>query len=257
MQVTELAPLGALVHGVRVDALEAPAVSTLRGLLAEHGVLVFRNQNADDAAFVRFLRSFGELMFTVGETPVDGFADLNVVSNVDRQTPPRSTFHVDTSYVRIPPAYTALRAVEVPDRGGHTLFSNQYRAYDSLPAALRQRVDGRTVEHIVTGVELGPDDEKSAHHPAFREHPVTGRMALFLTAPARCAAISGMSSTETSEVVTALFEHSTADDNVMRHAWAPGDVVMWDNRCVMHKADHTGVVGRRVMHRGMVADRFP
>lgn len=254
MQVTELSPAGAIVHGVRVDAQDATAVAVLRRLLAEHGVLMFREQGADDAAFVRFLRSFGELMFTAGETPVDGFPDLNVVSNVGRSAPPTSTFHVDTSYVRKPPAYTALRAVEVPERGGQTLFSNQYRAYDRLPEALRRRVAGRAIDHVVTGVELGPDEEKSARHPVFREHPITGRTALYLTAPARCAAISGISPTEAEELVRALFDHSTADDNVTRHAWAPGDIVMWDNRCVMHKADHTGVVGHRVMHRGMVAD---
>ena len=87
----------------------------------------------------------------------------------------------------------------------------------------------------------------------FRTHPVSGRVALFLTSPARCASVSGMSAAEAEDVVRLLFELSTADDNVLRHAWAPGDVVMWDNRCVMHKADHSGVVGRRVMHRGMVA----
>ena len=254
MQVTPLAPVGAVVDGIRLDATES--TTKLQYLLAEHGVLVFRNQDVDDAVFVRFLRSFGELMFTVGETPVGGFPDLNTVSNVGRTTPPRSTFHVDTSYVRTPPAYTALRAVEVPERGGQTLFSNQYRAYDTLPDDLRTLLEGRTVEHVVTGVEFGEDDERSAEHAVFRVHPVSGRTALYLTAPARCAAISGMSPEETRDVITALFEHSTAERNVMRHGWALGDVVMWDNRCVMHKADHSGVVGRRVMHRGMVADEI-
>ena len=254
MQVTRLAPVGAVVHGLRVDALGADAVTALRRLLAEHGALMFRQQGGDDTAFMRFLRSFGELMFTSGETPVDGFPDLNVVSNVGRSSPPRSTFHVDTSYVRRPPAYTALRAVEVPRRGGQTLFSNQYRAYDRLPEALRRRLAGRTIDHVVTGVQPGRGEETSARHPVFREHPITGRTALYLTAPARCAAVSGMSPTEAEELVLALFQHSTVDDNVTRHAWAQGDIVMWDNRCVMHKADHLSVVGRRVMHRGMVAD---
>ena len=71
-----------------------------------------------------------------------GFPDLNVVSNVGRTTPPRSVFHVDTSYVRTPPAYTALRAVQIPQRGGETLFTNQYRAFDTLPADVRERLDG-------------------------------------------------------------------------------------------------------------------
>jgi taurine dioxygenase len=74
-----------------------------------------------------------------------------------------------------------------------------------------------------------------------------------VTAPARCVAVSGMSAAESAEVVRELFDHSTREDNTVRHAWSPGDVVMWDNACVLHKADHSGVVGDRVMHRGMVA----
>ncbi|BBY28662.1 TauD/TfdA dioxygenase family protein [Mycolicibacterium sediminis] len=254
MNVTALTPVGALVDDVRVDELDGPTVHLLQQALGEHGVVIMREQYADDTRFLRFLRSFGELMFTTGETPVPGFDDLNVISNVGRTTPPRSTFHVDTSYVRIPPAYTALRAVEVPESGGQTLFSNQYRAYDTLPEDMRLDLADRTVEHVVTGLDLGDDDETSAVHPLFRVHPVTGRTALFLTTPKRCASVSGMSSEQAEELVRWLFEHSTREDNVTRHAWAPGDVVMWDNRCVMHQADHSGVVGDRVMHRGMVAD---
>ena len=254
MNVTALTPVGALVDDVRVDELDGGTVQHMQQVLGEHGVVILRDQHADDTRFLRFLRSFGELMFTTGETPVPGFDDLNVISNVGRTTPPKSTFHVDTSYVRIPPAYTALRAVEVPASGGQTLFSNQYRAYDTLPEDMRLDLADRTVEHIVTGLELGDDDETSAVHPLFRTHPVTGRTALFLTTPKRCASVSGMSSEQAEELVRWLFEHSTREDNVTRHAWAPGDVVMWDNRCVMHQADHSGVVGDRVMHRGMVAD---
>lgn len=254
MNVTAVTPVGALVDDVRVDELDGGTVQHMQQVLGEHGVVILRDQHADDTRFLRFLRSFGELMFTTGETPVAGFDDLNVISNVGRTTPPKSTFHVDTSYVRIPPAYTALRAVEVPASGGHTLFSNQYRAYDTLPEDMRLDLADRTVEHIVTGLDLGDDDETSAVHPLFRTHPVTGRTALFLTTPKRCASVSGMSSEQAEELVRWLFEHSTREDNVTRHAWAPGDVVMWDNRCVMHQADHSGVVGDRVMHRGMVAD---
>ena len=254
MNVTPLTPVGALVDDVRVDELDGGTVLQMQQVLGEHGVVIMRDQHADDTRFLHYLRSFGELMFTTGETPVPGFDDLNVISNVGRTTPPKSTFHVDTSYVRIPPAYTALRTVEVPESGGHTLFSNQYRAYDTLPEDMRRDLADRTVEHVVTGLDLGDDDETSAVHPLFRVHPVTVRTALFLTTPKRCASVSGMSSEQSQELVRWLFEHSTREDNVTRHAWAPGDVVMWDNRCVMHQADHSGVVGDRVMHRGMVAD---
>jgi taurine dioxygenase len=253
MHVVPLAPCGAVVDAVSVDALDPQEVDDMRTLLGRHGVLVFRDGDADDEAFVRFLRSFGELTFTKGESPVDGFPDLNIVTNVGRAAPPKSTFHVDTTYVRKPPAYTALRAVEVPENGGQTLFSNQYRAYETLPEDRRGQVEGRTIRHVVTGVDVEDGDETSAVHPIVQMHPVTGRRALYLSSPARCASVSGLSDEEGRALVEHLVGHSTRSDNVLRHVWAPGDVVMWDNRCVMHRADHDGVVGNRVMHRGMVA----
>ena len=252
-QYDALTPVGATVTGLRVGAIGERQVDELRGVLAEHGVLVFRGQDVDDDGFLHFLRSFGETVFTAGETPVPGWPELNVISNVGRTTPPRSTFHTDTSYVRKPPAYTALRAVEVPVHGGQTLFTNQYAAYDALPTKIRSWLGGRTVTHVVTGLELDEGQETSAVHPIFQIHPISGRTALYLSTPQRCAAVSGMRPQLAKDTISFLFDHSTRDDNVLRHSWAPGDVVMWDNRCVLHRADHAGVIGDRVMHRGMVA----
>jgi taurine dioxygenase len=250
-----LDPLGAEVTGLALATPPAPEdVEGLRALLAEHGVLVFRGQeDLDDAGFLAFLRSFGELVFTAGETAVDGFPDLNVVSNVGRTTPPKSSFHVDTSYVAEPPAYTALRAVTIPAEGGETLFSDQYRALETLDPDTRERLAGRTVTHVVTGVDPGEGAETAAEHPLLRPHPRTGRAALYLTTPARCAAVSGLDAEQARATVEALFAHSTDPAHLLRHRWAAGDVVMWDNACVLHRADHSGVVGDRVMHRGMVA----
>lgn len=254
LECITLKPLGALITGLPVGSLTDPDVHALRMALARHGVIVLPGQTIDDEAFLRFLRSFGPIMFTVGESPVPGCPDLNLVSNVGRDRPPRSTFHTDTSYIRNPPVYTALRAVKVPSRGGHTLFSDQHAAYRTLPDSVRNHLDGRTITHIMTGLDLGADQETAAEHPVFLRHPESGRTALYLSAPQRCAAVSGMSPELAEETVAFLFRHSTHADNVYRHEWSPGDVVMWDNRCVLHRADHSGVVGARVMHRGMVAD---
>ncbi|MEO3939008.1 TauD/TfdA family dioxygenase [Dermatophilaceae bacterium Soc4.6] len=261
MTETVLQPLGVEVTDLDLAdpaQVTTEAVARLRHLLAEHGVVVVPGQqHLDDAAFVAVLHAFGDLMPSPGEIPVDDLHELNVISNVGRTTPPRSTFHVDTSYVSQPPAYTALRAVTIPHEGGETLFSNQYRALETLDPQLRARVDGRTIEHVVTGVELGPDDEGSARHPVVRPHPLSHRDALYLTTAARCADVSGLEPGEARELVDLLLEHSTRPDNVYRHVWSPGDVVIWDNGCVLHRADHAGVVGDRVMHRGMVAGYGP
>ncbi len=247
-------PLGVRVEDLSVIDLGSADVRWLRTLLSEHGVVILPGQDIDDQHFVDFLGAFGELTFSAGEQPVPDFPDLNLISNVGRERPPRSQFHVDTSYLSTPPAYTALRAVQLPDHGGQTLFTNQYRAYETLPEEIRTRLAGRTVTHVVTGIDPGPGEQTEAEHPVFRPHPITGRVALYLSTPQRCPAISGMDSTESADMIAYLLEHSTRADNVYRHDWSPGDVVMWDNGCVLHRADHDGVVGDRVMHRGMVAD---
>lgn len=252
-----LEPVGATLSDISLGNVDSQMADELRTVLASHGVIIIQNQFVDDKVFTAFLRSFGNLTFTKGETPVAGFDDLNVVSNVGRDRPPRSVWHVDTSYVARPPAYTALRAVEIPSEGGETLFTNQYRAYETLSQDLRERLKGRTVRHVVSGLSLDSDDETVAEHPVFRKHPISGRTALYLSTPERCKAVSGLPDDEAMELITYLFEHSTQEENFYRHAWSPGDVVMWDNACVLHRGDHSRVVGNRVMHRGMVAGEVP
>lgn len=250
-----LDPVGVEITGVSLRAADETLATTMRQLLADHGVAILRETDVhDDESFTAFLRQFGELVFTVGETPVAEHPNLNVVSNVGRTTPPRSVFHVDTSYISRPPAYTALRAVTIPAQGGETLFTNQYRAYQTLPADVRELLKERSVRHVVTGVDPGGQQDREAWHPIFRPHPLTQRIALYLSTPQRCVAISGLDEDEGRELIEYLYAHSTRPDNTLRHAWSPGDLVMWDNGCVLHRADHSGVVGDRVLHRGMVAD---
>ncbi|MGZ8180145.1 TauD/TfdA dioxygenase family protein [Williamsia sp. SKLECPSW1] len=260
MKTTPLHPFGVRVTDLDVGPLDPQTAEELLDLLAARGVAVFEDQHVDDAAFLDFLHSVGETTFTPGETPVAGFPELNVITNVGRTRPPRSQFHTDTSYVRHPPAYTALRAVAVPEQGGQTLFADQYRAFETLPDIVREELADLTVTHAVTGVDpVGAGDDTDdqqtrADHPLCARHPRSGRVALYLPTPQRCAAISGLGREETEDTIAALLDHSTRADTLLAHAWSPGDVVMWDNRCVLHRADHSGVVGDRVMHRGMVLD---
>ena len=253
MQTNMFHPIGVQVTDVDLGRVDDETVTELQRLLADHGVVVMPEQDLDDDSFLAFLRRFGDLMFSKGETPLAGFPDLNVISNVGRVTPPRSVFHVDTSYVHQPPTYTALRAVEIPAQGGETLFTNQYRAFETLPREVRATLEGRTMTHVVTGLTLDEDDETSAEHAIFRRHPISGRTALYISTPERCVSISGFDDAAATEMIKFLYDHSTAADNTFRHTWSAGDVVMWDNRCVLHRADHADVVGDRVMHRGMIA----
>lgn len=243
--------MGARVSDLPLVNVTREVVHELTRLLAEHGVLVFPEQDLDDEALVGFLGRFGELVFTAGETPVNGFPDLNVITNTGQSIPPRSSFHVDSSYLSRPPAYTALRTVTVPAKGGQTLFTQPVPGIRDVATGHAKRLRLRTVHHVVTGVDPGPDEESAANHPLFIRHPVSGRTALYLSTPQRCVAISGLPHDEAEETIRFLLHHSTRNDNLLRHTWALGDVVTWDNACVLHKADHSSVVGDRTMHRGM------
>jgi taurine dioxygenase len=250
-----LSPFGAEANRIKITDVKDKDIDLLKNALAHNGFVVFRKQLVSDADFVVFLNQLGELTFTIGETPVLHQPSLNIVSNIGRVRPPKSVFHTDTSYVSQPPAFTALRALTVPLRGGETLFSDQYRAYETLPKSVKENLADAKVLHVVSGLILGEDQEKQSWHPLFRRHPISGRLALFLSTPERCQAVSGISSEEAHRMIRLLYKHSIRNYRLYRHQWQPDDIVIWDNRCTMHRADHSKVVGDRLFHRGLVLDK--
>ncbi|MEM7641812.1 MAG: TauD/TfdA family dioxygenase [Pseudomonadota bacterium] len=227
----------------------------IRRALGETGVVVIAAANVSDGDFVALLEALGPLTFTEGETPHPDQPKLNVVSNVGRARPPRSVFHTDTSYISQPPAFTALKAERIPEAGGDTVFTNQFDAYDRLNPDLKWCLTGARVLHRITGVETS--GERETWHPLFRRHPVSGRVALFLSTPERCIALERADGSRADDLIADLYSHSTDPAHVWRHRWGPGDIVIWDNRCTLHKGDHSAVVGDRILHRGMVAGERP
>lgn len=229
----------------------------VRRAVEAEGVICVTAPGLTPHGFADFLSTLGTPMFTEGETPVVGLPDLNVVTNVGRKTRPRSVYHSDTTYVIRPPSYAGLFAVDVPQRGGATLFLDQYDAYDRLPRALKSLLVGATMLHSATGVTLGPDAEKSARHPVLRRHVGTGRISLFVTTPARCSALRLVSGEDRSDLIATLYEHSLRGRSGISHRWAKGDVVAWDNRCTLHAADHSDVQGNRTLFRGLIRGEVP
>ncbi|MEM1366385.1 MAG: TauD/TfdA family dioxygenase [Pseudomonadota bacterium] len=252
-----LSPFGVEYTGTFAD-LSDESVEQIARTTSEHGVVVLRDAGMSDDDFVSLLKRFGPLTFTQGETPLAHRPELNFVTNVNRKTPPRSVFHTDTSYVSEPPAFTALKGELIPTSGGQTVFANQYAAWDSLAEELKTFCRGRQMLHTLSGLQENmAGDETQTWHPLAREHPVTGRTALFLSAPARFGGMEGMSDADGRALFEELFTHSVAEEGLYRHDWRAGDVVLWDNRCTLHKADHSKVLGDRVLHRGMVAGERP
>jgi taurine dioxygenase len=252
MDFQALVPFGVEVSGVEtIVDLQDKDINSLKQALADNGFVVFRRQSANDADFVTFLDRLGQLTFTIGETPVAHQPELNVVSNIGRATPPRSVFHTDTSYIAQPPAYTALRAVTIPATGGGTLFSDQYRAYDTLPSSVKERLADARVLHVVSGLTL-KEGETQSWHPLFKRHPLSGCLALFLSTPERCQEIAGIAPVAARRIIRLLYQHSIRHYRLYRHQWRSGDIIIWDNRCTMHRADHSAVSGDRLLHRGLV-----
>jgi taurine dioxygenase len=254
MPIKCLEPFGAEVSELQLAALSDDAVAAVERAIIDSRVVVFRNQRADDGDLVQFLKKLGTIMFTDGEIPVEDAPDLNRVSNIGRTTPPRSVFHTDTSYVQQPPAFSALRAVMLPAAGGETLFSDQVRVASALPAVTQRWLEGRTILHSAKG----PDGAQySVRHPLLRRHLVSGQIALYLSTPERCSHMSGLDGQDSARAIALLYRRSIRPNGLYRHFWRPNDIVIWDNRTTMHRADHAAVIGDRVLHRGMVRGEVP
>lgn len=254
MEKNSLAPFGVEIRGMDVRALSAVSFDELARVIAGSKVVVIREQSMDDAAFVRFLQGFGPLTFTDGETPVENAGDLNIVSNAGRLTPARSVFHTDTSYVEQPPSFTALRPVVLPENGADTLFSDQVMAARKLPAKALRFLAGRTVLHRASGL---PGQGGFSRQPLLRRHPLTGETALYLSTPERCSNLSGVDANTSQRIIAGLYRHSIKPSKLYRHQWQAGDLLMWDNRVTMHRADHGHFLEERILHRGMVRGETP
>jgi len=253
VRLSPLAPFGAETADTEPDAPVDSAA--LHAGLARHGVIVLRNMPIDDAGFVALLCALGTLAFTAGETPVPGHPDLNIVTNAGRTTPPRSVFHTDTSYVAAPPAYTALRPVLLPRGGGATLFSDQVRAAATLPARWHDALIGRTACHAAMHAD---GTRTAARHPLLCRHPRSDAVTLYLSTPERVTDIDGAADAAASaRTIAALYRHSIRAARLYPHEWRTGDVLIWDNRLTMHRADHSAVDGTRTLHRGLVAGTVP
>ena len=257
MQPCAVSPFGIEIRDLQLNHVGPGAdalVTSLADMITRHRVAVFRDQEADDPALARFLAQLGEPMFTEGETPVQGAPSLNIVSNVGRTVRARSVFHTDTSYVDRPPAFSAMRAVVLPKAGGATLFSDQVRAATGLRQATVTWLRNRTLVHGTTGSD---GRRREQRHPVLRRHPRTGETALFLSTPERCTGLSGVDESRSRRLVHALYQRSVRPCDLYAHRWQERDVVIWDNRVTMHRADHADVVGDRVLHRGLVRGEAP
>jgi alpha-ketoglutarate-dependent 2,4-dichlorophenoxyacetate dioxygenase len=272
---------GVEVVGVDVTRVDEATFAGVVAAFEEHSVLLFRGQSLTDEAQVAFSRRFGPLEVTIrsiasrAETPPH-IANLSNVDGENRLIPTgdkRNLFnagnqmwHTDSSFKKVPAHASLLSAREVPPEGGETQFASMRVAYDRLPADMRMFLEDRVAVHSFVYSRGLIDDgllppEHAAQVPPVRQalvraNPVNGRKAFYVGSHA--CEIEGMPTAEARALLRELREAATRPEVVYTHRWRVGDLVMWDNRCTLHRGrpwDESRY--RRVMHRTTVAGVGP
>jgi taurine dioxygenase len=271
--VTPLSPaLGAEIGGVDLTRpLSSATVAAIRDAWAKHLVLVFRGQKITQDQQLRFASYFGELgSRKKAPEPLRGRAEgleqthekVLLVTNIKIEGQPIGAFgdgefwfHIDSGYAQRPYKYTFLYALELPSEGGNTLFSNMYKAYEAVPAALKEKLKGRRALHIheynrAKQANHAGDISGIPHHshPVFITHPDTGRKSLFVDR-LMTVRIDGFGDADSAEILEELYAIGERRDFIYEHVWRKDDFLMWDNRCTIHARTDFPSLERRLLRR--------
>jgi taurine dioxygenase len=267
------AALGAEVRGVDLRTLDAAQFAAIERAWYAHQVLLLRGQTLGDDDLIAFSRRFGDLDWApiqeTGRRFVEGLPEIYIVSNVMVNGEPigslgagEAVWHTDMSYLEVPPMASMLYALEVPPVGGNTSFCSMYSVYQALPDTLKQRIANLTIKHDGTynsggylrqGVTATDDPRASpgAIHPLVCTHPDTGRRMLYL-GRRRNAYLMGLDVAESEALLDELWDFVARPEFAWEHVWQVGDLVLWDNRCTMHRRDPFDASSRRIMHRTQI-----
>jgi alpha-ketoglutarate-dependent 2,4-dichlorophenoxyacetate dioxygenase len=270
---------GVEIVGIDLTTLDDATFIAIRAEFEAHSLLLFRDQSLDDAAQVAFSERFGPLETTVKANPAGGtyFArqsnlDIEtgaVIPSEDRRMIYQKAnyfWHTDSSFKRVPALCSLLSARIVPPEGADTEFATMRAAYDALPEDTKRRLDGLVAMHSLQHSRslVDPDvltqDQRDEVPPVpqtlVRTNPVNGRKAVYVGAHA--ASIVGWPSAEGSAFLKELTEFATQQRFVYRHKWRVGDLVVWDNRALLHRATaYDGAKYKRLMQRTTVAGDAP
>ena len=279
--------VGAEVREVNLPTLDDAGFAVIERAWHEHLVLRVRGQTLTDGQLMDFSRRFGVLDrvpvraagVLANDDPRLSIAPearhyVNIISNVKIDGQPigglgndEARWHTDMSYNDIPPMASVLYGLEVPPAGGNTSFANMYAAYATLDADTKRAIAGLACIHDASRNSAGelrrgfadltdPRDAVGARHPLVRTHPVTRRKGLFL-GRRRNAYVPGLSLAASEALLDQLWAHATQPALCWTQVWRPGDVVIWDNRCVLHRRDAFDDHCRRVMHRTQICGEVP
>jgi alpha-ketoglutarate-dependent taurine dioxygenase len=263
--------MAAAAEGIDLNHMPDPALaSALRRGILDHLVLCIRGQALDPVGYSNAMRLFGTPVVRRQASQHPAVAEINIISSEDKDVlgdgkrlVNGAYWHTDDSFMTVPCSLTMLYAVEIPPAGGDTQFTNMYAAYDGLSAALRQRIAGLRVLHKWDSSRKGTrvatlsGAMPEATHPLVRTHPETGRRSLYIN-PNRMEQVVGLARADSDALLDELIAHATQPQYQYRHSWRQGDILIWDNRCTMHKANADYPDGaRRLMHRIVIEGTAP
>src|SRR6476469_8840906 len=267
------AALGAEVRGIDLRRLDEAAFARIVQAWHNHSVVLVRDQRLNDHELIAFSHRLGDLDWApiqeTGRRFVEGLPEIYIVSNVKVNGEPigslgdgEAVWHTDMSYLDVPPKASMLYALEVPPTGGNTSFCTMYGVYAALPGRLKDRIAGLKIKHDGTynsggyvrqGVTPTDDPRTSpgAVHPLVCTHPASGRRMLYL-GRRRNAYLVGLGLAESEALLNELWTFVDRPEFAWEHVWRVGDLVLWDNRCTMHRRDAFDRNSRRIMHRTQV-----
>lgn len=266
------------VDGIDIGTISDEDFEAVYQAWLQFGVLRLHNQPLDEESLQQFSRRFGPLEERpMGRLPAEAKAKIKnryvtQLSNIVENGKPigglgnsEANWHSDMTYVDTPPPASVLLGIEIPEVGGNTYFADQQAAYEALPEALRTRAETLSIKHDAAHTSVGslrpgfeafddPRQAPGAVHPIIRTHEETGKKVLYL-GRREWAFIPGLSLDDSETLLDELWSYAATDSNTWGQQWQPGDLIIWDNRRVLHRRDDFPADSRRLMKRCQVLAR--
>lgn len=279
MKITPITPdFVAEISEIDINTITDNEFNELYAAWLKYSVIRIRNQPLDEESLQTFSARFGPLEEApFGRMPESEKAKIKnryvtQLSNIIVDGKPigglgnsEASWHSDMTYVDTPPPASILLGIEIPEKGGDTYFSNQHAALEALPESLVTRIDALTIKHDASHTSVGklrpgfesftdPRDAPGAAHPMIRAHNETGRKALYL-GRREWAFVPGFSLEDSESLLDELWSYAAQPEYIWQQIWQPGDLIIWDNRSVLHRRDDFDQSSRRLMKRCQVLQR--
>lgn len=272
LQTRPLSPaLGAEIIGVDLrQGMDERVTAQVREIWHENLVILLRDQHLSEEDEVRFAERFGTPAVIHTKQFMQKHPAVMLISNIREDGKPIGAlpdgemhFHSDQCYQERPAMASMLYAIEVPSKDGNTLFANAYAAYETLPEAIKRRIEGRRAlnayDYDTAATKRGTkvaDGVPTYVHPVVRTHPATDRKALYVNR-LMTVRIEDMPEEESTELLDFLFDHQEQRQFIYEHVWRVGDILMWDNPCTLHARTDFSASERRLMRRVTILGEKP